>query len=163
MGQETETVVREAPPPAHRPADSKAGPKSASTEPFYPHHFIRQAIQLLVVFAVLATLATLRPAPMGMPADPTQMPGQVEPEWVFLAAHHVLELVKVLPVVPLVQRTIGVSIVTAGFLVILLVPYRDRGRERRPRKRPVAMALLVLAVAAYVALTFWPYWTRYLT
>jgi quinol-cytochrome oxidoreductase complex cytochrome b subunit len=89
------------------------------------------------------------------------MPEQVSPEWVFLAAHHVLELAKQLPVGPLLQETIGVSIVAVGLLVVLLVPYLDRRPERRPRKRPIAMALLVLAILAYTALTLWPYWKRY--
>lgn len=141
------------------PAKVEEGAKASRpvrTEPFYPHHLIRQVIQVLLVFAVLAALATLQPAPMGVAADPTQMPGKVGPEWVFLAAHHVLEVVKHLPVAPLLQRTVGVSIVALGFLVILLVPYLDRRAERRPRKRPVALALMALAVGGYLALTFWP-------
>lgn len=136
--------------------EAAEAPRPVQTEPFYPHHLIRQVIQVLLVFAALATLATLKPAPMGVVADPTQMSGKVGPEWVFLAAHHVLELAKQLPVAPLLQRTVGVSIVALGFLVILLVPYLDRRAERRPRKRPVALALMAAAVAAYLALTFLP-------
>lgn len=161
MESEMETKLQEA-PGAPGEAEARRQAKPPATEPFYPHHLIRQAIQALVVFAVLAALATLKPAPMGVPADLSQMPPDVSPEWVFLAAHHVLEIVKLLPVAPLLQQTIGVSIVAAGFLFILLVPYLDRRQERRPRKRPLAMAVLVIAVAAYVALTFWPRWMEYL-
>ena len=136
--------------------------KPVATEPFYPHHFIRQVIQVLAVFAVIAVLATLRPAPMGAPADPTHMSGEVTPEWVFLAAHHVLEMAKLLPVAPLLQKTIGVTVVAIGLLVVLMVPFIDRREERRPRKRLVALALLALAIVAYTALTLWPYWKGYL-
>ncbi|MFQ6671710.1 MAG: hypothetical protein ACE5KY_00270 [Candidatus Tectimicrobiota bacterium] len=142
-------------------ADEAGAPEPIAPEPFYPHHLIRQGIQILVVFAVITVLATLYPAPMGPPADPTQMPETVAPEWVFLAAHHVLEMAKLLPVAPQVQQTIGVSVVVVGFLVVLLVPFIDRRAERRPRKRLLAMALLALAIVAYTALTLWPYWKRY--
>lgn len=161
MGLKPETAAKEAEPPREE-AEGAVAPKAPATESFYPHHFIRQVIQVLVVFAVLATLATFIPAPMGAPADPTKALGNISPEWVFLAAHHVIEIAKLLPVVPLLQQTIGVSIVAFGFLVMLLVPYLDRREERRPRKRPVALALLLLAVSAYVALTFWPQLARYL-
>lgn len=161
MVEKPQTLLNEA-DEATAEAPLEEAPRAVATEPFYPHHLIRKSIQVLVVFAVLATLATIWPAPMGMPADPTQMPADISPEWVFLAAHHVMELAKLLPVAPLLQQTVGVSIVVAGFLVILLVPYIDRGEEVRPRRRPIALALLALAVAAYVVLTLWPQLTRYL-
>lgn len=161
MVEKPQTLLNE---PAEAPVETRPaeGPPAMATEPFYPHHLIRKAIQVLAVFAVLATLATLWPAPMGAPADPTRMPADISPEWLFLAAHHVMDLAKLIPVAPLLQRTVGVSIVVAGFLVIFLVPYLDRGAERRARRRPIAMALLALAVAAYVALTLWPQLVRYL-
>ena len=162
MGRETDGVLTEN-ALAGEVEQELETPKTPATEPFYPHHLIRQVVQVLLVFGLLATLATLWPAPMGTLADPTQMPGQVTPEWVFLAAHHLLEMVKLLPVAPLLQQTIGVSLVVVGFLVILLVPYIDRREERRPRKRPVALVLLALAIVAYVALTLWPQLVEFLS
>lgn len=158
MGPEPETAREE----TELTAEEPKAPEPAATEPLYPHHIIRLLIQVLIVFAVLATLATFKPAPMGVLADPTDAPGNIGPEWVFLAAHNVMEIVKLIPAAPLLQQTIGVSIVLAGFLLILLVPYIDRREERRPRKRPIAMVVLLLAVLAYVALTLWPHWTGYL-
>jgi menaquinol-cytochrome c reductase cytochrome b/c subunit len=161
MEQKLNTEVMETQKP-NEEAGRQEAIKPFATEPFYPHHFIRQVIQALIVFGVLAALATLKPVSMGIPADPTQMPPAVAPEWAFLAAHHVIEISKLIPVVPLLQQSIGVSAVVAGFLVILLVPYIDRREERRPRKRPIAMAVLLFAIVAYVALTFWPRWMEYL-
>ena len=40
-----------------------------------------------------------------------------------------------------------------GILVLFLIPFIDKSPEKRPGKRPLAMTLMVLTVAAIIALT----------
>jgi mono/diheme cytochrome c family protein len=54
------------------------------------------------------------------------------------------------PAEPLIIFVAG----TAGFLVFLLLPFLDRGRERHPRRRPVATLAGILVVAAVAVLTY---------
>ncbi len=42
---------------------------------------------------------------------------------------------------------------SGGIIALLLLPFIDRNPEQRPFKRPVAMALMVLAVVAIILLT----------
>jgi ubiquinol-cytochrome c reductase cytochrome b subunit len=47
--------------------------------------------------------------------------------------------------------TAAVSI--GGFFVLLMLPFIDRSAEKRPRKRPIAMAALAATVSAIILLT----------
>jgi quinol-cytochrome oxidoreductase complex cytochrome b subunit len=49
---------------------------------------------------------------------------------------------------------IATAVIPSGGIVILfLIPLLDKNPEKRPRKRPIAMILMLLAVAAIIALT----------
>jgi quinol-cytochrome oxidoreductase complex cytochrome b subunit len=42
---------------------------------------------------------------------------------------------------------------SGGIVALLLLPFIDKNPEKRPTKRPIAMAIGLLAVAAFVVLT----------
>ena len=51
-------------------------------------------------------------------------------------------------------EVVAVTIVPAGgLLLLLLIPFFDKNPEKRPWKRPVAMAALGIAVTAIIVLT----------
>ena len=61
--------------------------------PFWPHHVIEQAIQAVLIIAVILTMALLLPTGIEEKADPVTTPEHVKPEWYFLAMYQSLKLI----------------------------------------------------------------------
>ncbi|MGH2910983.1 MAG: c-type cytochrome, partial [Solirubrobacteraceae bacterium] len=72
------------------------------------------------------------------------------PEWYFFFLFEVLRVVKPPSLVPL--ATIGVP--TLGMILLFLLPFYDRGPERRPEKRPIAMLTGLFVIGAMALLTY---------
>ncbi len=103
----------------------------------------------LIVVLMILLLALVLGAPQGPKADPTTTTYTPRPDWYFYFLFEVLRVIKPSYLVPL--ATIGVP--TIGMVVLLLLPFFDRGPERRPERRPIAMTVLVLTVASMAYLT----------
>jgi ubiquinol-cytochrome c reductase cytochrome b subunit len=122
-------------------AEKRAG------HPFY-RSLLKDAIVAAVIMAVVATLAIAIGAPLEAQANPNAVGYVPRPEWYFLDMFQMLWYVSG-PLEPLIIFIVG----TLGFLVFLLVPFLDRGRERHPRRRPIATVLATLVVVGVVGLT----------
>ena len=61
--------------------------------PFLPDHFIKEVAVIALIMGILIFLATLMPAPMGLPADPLKTPLGIKPEWYFLSVYQILKYV----------------------------------------------------------------------
>jgi mono/diheme cytochrome c family protein len=72
------------------------------------------------------------------------------PEWYFFFLFEVLRVIKPPSLVPL--ATIGVP--TIAMILLFLLPFYDRGPERRPERRPIATAAGIFTIAAMALLTF---------
>ena len=109
--------------------------------PFYPHHVLKEGVIFCVLIGALFTLIVLSPVELGEKADPFVTPEGIKPEWYFLSTY---QLLKYFP------KTLGLLVSMIPPLLLLLWPFLDRGRERHPRKRPVAVTIgiagLVLAL-----------------
>ena len=95
-------------------------------------------------------MALVLGAEQGPKADPTTTTYTPRPEWYFFFLFEVLRVIKPSELVPL--ATIGIP--TIGMVVLLLLPFFDRGPERRPERRPIAMTVLVLTVVSMAYLTY---------
>jgi len=108
---------------------------------FFPHQIFKDCVVALALLLVLLYFALSHGAPlepMANPSDTTYLP---RPEWYFLPVYEVL---KYLP--GKYGEFVGAIVIpTLGFLGLLLLPYVDRNPHRLPRRRPLAMGLLVLA------------------
>jgi quinol-cytochrome oxidoreductase complex cytochrome b subunit len=137
------------------PAESKkaryereyAAEKGAG-HPFYLA-LLKDAALAATVLIVVSALALAIGAPLEPRADPNAVGYVPRPEWYFLDLFQLLWYVSG-PAEPLLIFIFA----TVGFLMLLLLPFYDRGRERHPRRRPVASALGVLSVAAAIFLTY---------
>ncbi len=128
-------------------------------EPFYPHHIIKQVIQITVVLAVLIFLSSTVPPPMLPKADPFISPDRIRPDWYFLAAYQFLKLADGFSFLgPWAPKFIGVIGQGAGALLLLFLPFLDRNPSPRPGQRPRAMSVGVVIVVTYIILTFWGYY-----
>ena len=111
-------------------------------KPFFPYAVMKDSTMALIVVLVIVVMALVLGAEQGPKADPTTTTYTPRPEWYFFFLFEVLRVIKPHELVPL--ATIGVP--TIGMVVLLLLPFFDRGPERRPERRPIAMAVLVLTV-----------------
>lgn len=129
--------------------------KRARSGPFWPDQIFRDALVGMVLFVVLVTLVTYAPPPFSGPADPMDSSFTPKPEWNFLFLYQALKLFTG-PLEPL--GTVGIP--TVGVLVLVLIPFLDRRRERDPVRRPAAMTLGALGGGAVVLLTIMGYYSH---
>ena len=118
-------------------------------EIFYPSFLFKEIVVMMLVFILVAIILSIFfPVGMGDPADPTDTLFVPKPEWYFLSLYELLKFF------PGRLEFVATAVIPAGGIVMLiLLPFIDKGPERRPLKRPVAISVLVLAVLAIVGLT----------
>ena len=118
------------------------------TEPLFPHQLFRDSVFILLVFLALASLAVLFPAPLEPQADPTDSTYNPRPEWYF---YFVFQLLKIFEGR---FELVGTFLLpNLGIMVLLLLPFLDRGPERNPVKRKLMMAAGGIGVASIIGLT----------
>ena len=120
-----------------------------SDEIFYPSFLFKEIFVMMLIFILVAIILSLVfPVGLGDPADPTDNLFVPKPEWYFMSLYELLKFF------PGKFEVIATAIIPAGGIVALfLLPFIDRNPEKRPRKRPLAMVLMFLAVAAIIGLT----------
>jgi quinol-cytochrome oxidoreductase complex cytochrome b subunit len=118
-------------------------------ETFYPSFLFKEIVVMMCVFILVAIiLAIVFPVELGDPADPTDNLFVPKPEWYFMSLYQLLKYF------PGKFELIATAIIpSGGIIALLLLPLFDKNPEKRPAKRPVAMALGFIAVVALVALT----------
>jgi menaquinol-cytochrome c reductase cytochrome b/c subunit len=102
------------------------------------------------VMAVIIGMSLLFGAELGSKANPTTTTYVPRPEWYFFFLFELLRVIKPPSLVPL--ATIGVP--TLGMILLFLLPFYDRGPERRPERRPVAMVTALFVIGAMALLTY---------
>ena len=120
-----------------------------SDEIFYPSFLFKEIFVMMLIFILVAiVLSLVFPVGLGDPADPTDNLFVPKPEWYFMSLYELLKFF------PGKFEVIATAIIPAGgILVLFLLPFLDKGSEKRPSKRPLAMFLMFLAVTAIIALT----------
>ena len=125
------------------PEDMRSG------KPFYPDQLFEDAVAILILFIVLASMAIFVPVPLEELADPTDASYDPRPEWYFLFLFQLLKYFEG----PL--EVVGTFVIpTVGFILLLLLPFLDKKEERISLlKRPVALTVTCLSVVLIVLLT----------
>jgi menaquinol-cytochrome c reductase cytochrome b/c subunit len=119
-------------------------------KPFFPYAVAKDSIMACVVMACIITMSLVLGAELGSKANPTTTTYVPRPEWYFFFLFEVLRVVKPPSLVPL--ATIGVP--TLGMILLFLLPFYDRGPERRPERRPIATITGIVVIAAMAFLTY---------
>lgn len=114
--------------------------------PYFWEELTSQAMMFFLFLGVIGGIALLWPADLAPRANVLETPAGIKPEWYFLG---LFQLVKVIPELA--------ALVVVGIVVLLLVvlPFIDRGPERNPLHKPVTTTIGVAIVVALVALTIW--------
>ncbi len=124
--------------------------QKAQGKPFFPYAVMKDSLMACVVMACIITMSLVLGAELGSKANPTTTTYVPRPEWYFFFLFEVLRVVKPPSLVPL--ATIGVP--TLGMILLFLLPFYDRGPERRPEKRPIATLTGIFVIGAMALLTY---------
>jgi menaquinol-cytochrome c reductase cytochrome b/c subunit len=119
-------------------------------KPFFPYAVAKDAAMACVVMAVIITLSLVLGTELGSKANPTTTTYVPRPEWYFFFLFEVLRIIKTPGIVPL--ATIGVP--TLAMILLFLLPFYDRGPERRPERRPIATISGIATIAIIAYLTY---------
>jgi quinol-cytochrome oxidoreductase complex cytochrome b subunit len=119
-------------------------------KPFFPYAIAKDSAMAVVVLIVIILMSLILGAELGPKADPTTTTYVPRPEWYFFFLFEVLRIIKPPEFVPM--ATIGVP--TLAMILLFLLPFYDRGSERRPERRPIATAAGILTIFAMAYLTF---------
>ena len=122
----------------------------AEGKPFFPYAVAKDAAMACVVMAVIITMSLVLGAELGPKANAATTTYVPRPEWYFFFLFEVLRVIKPPSLVPL--ATIGVP--TIGMILLFLLPFYDRGAERRIERRPIALATFIFVFAAMAYLTY---------
>jgi menaquinol-cytochrome c reductase cytochrome b/c subunit len=119
-------------------------------KPFFPYAVAKDSVMACIVLFAIITMSIVFGAELGPKADPTTTTYVPRPEWYFFFLFEVLRIIK--PAVLTPVATIGVP--TLAMVLLLLLPFFDRGPERRPEKRPIATIAGILTIFAMGYLTY---------
>jgi menaquinol-cytochrome c reductase cytochrome b/c subunit len=119
-------------------------------KPFFPYAVGKDALMACVVMAVIIAMSLVLGAELGSKANPTTTTYVPRPEWYFFFLFEVLRVIKPPSLVPL--ATVGVP--TLGMIMLFLLPFYDRGPERRPERRPIATITGIVVIGAMAFLTY---------
>jgi len=120
----------------------------AKGKPFFPYAVAKDGVMACVVMAVIITMSLVLGAELGSKPNPTTTTYVPRPEWYFFFLFELLRVIKPPSLVGL--ATIGIP--TLCMILLFLLPFYDRGPERRPERRPIATitGITVIALMAYL-------------
>jgi len=122
----------------------------AKGKPFFPYAVAKDSLMACVVMLTIILMSLIFGAELGPKADPTTTTYVPRPEWYFFFLFELLRVIKPAVLVPL--ATIGVP--TVCMILLFLLPFIDRGPERRIEKRPIALTFGIFVIAAMAYLTY---------
>ncbi|HLM94207.1 MAG TPA: c-type cytochrome [Gaiellaceae bacterium] len=133
-------------------------------KPFFPHAMFHDTVMSFVVVSVIIALASIwyftsgpEPGDSGVlgpryaeQADPGTTQFIPRPDWYFYFLFYLLRIFKWPETV--ILATVGIP--TILLVLLIMVPFYDRRRERRIARRPVAVVAALLVVASMGVLTY---------
>jgi ubiquinol-cytochrome c reductase cytochrome b subunit len=116
-------------------------------ERFYPWQLVLDLAASLLIIVVLALVAHFIPIHLGPVANASDTTFIPRPDWYYLPIFQWLKVVSG-------KWSLFGGILLPGILALLFaaIPFLDRGRERRPWRRPVVVAGFAIFVGCYAGL-----------
>ena len=114
--------------------------------PYFWLEFTSQVMILALFLAIMGGLALLWPASLGERANALVTPANTKPEWYYLS---LFQLLKIVP------EKIGLIVPGVLLVVIVILPFIDRGPVRNPLRKPVTTTIALVVIVATVVLTIW--------
>ena len=124
---------------------------------FFPNFALRDLFGWMLALGVLAAIAALFPWELGEKADPfAPAYKDIRPEWYFMFMFETLKLVPGGEIAGIEYEAIPILLFALGGLLLVLVPFLDRGINRTGRS-PIFTWVGVVALVYMVGLTAWGY------
>jgi quinol-cytochrome oxidoreductase complex cytochrome b subunit len=124
---------------------------------FFPHFALRDLFGWILALGVLAALAALFPWELGEKADPfAPAYANIKPEWYFMFMFQTLKFVPGGEILGVEYEAIPILLFGVGGLIMVLVPFLDRGVARKGRSPGFTVAG-ILVLGYMVAMTVWGY------
>jgi menaquinol-cytochrome c reductase cytochrome b/c subunit len=120
-------------------------------KPFFPYAVAKDGTMAAIVLVVIIFLALMFGAELGPKADPTTTTYVPRPDWYF---YFLFEVLRVMRNVPDFTGMAAIGVPTICMVLLFLLPFYDRGAERRIERRPIALAAGIATIAAMAYLTF---------
>ncbi|PTX59924.1 menaquinol-cytochrome c reductase cytochrome b/c subunit [Melghirimyces profundicolus] len=127
------------------------------TEAFFPNFLLKEWMVAVVVLVGFMALVMAHEPPLGEQADPTNTGFLPVPDWYFLFLYELLKFKWASGPFVVIGTVVVPGLLFGG---LLLAPWLDRGKERRPVKRPVSTGIALLSLLAIVVLT-WVAWDEH--
>jgi menaquinol-cytochrome c reductase cytochrome b/c subunit len=122
----------------------------AQGKPFFPYAVAKDSAMAAVVVLTIVVMSIVLGAELGPKADPTTTTYVPRPEWYFFFLFELLRVIKPRELVPLA----AIGIPTLCLILLILLPFYDRGPERRPERRPIATVAGIFTILAMAYLTY---------
>jgi quinol-cytochrome oxidoreductase complex cytochrome b subunit len=116
---------------------------------FFPYAVSKDGGMAVITMLVIILMALALGAELGPKADATTTSFSPRPEWYFFFLFELLRVIK--PPELVFLATIGIP--TICLVLLLMLPFFDRGPERNPLKRPIATLAGITTIAAMAYLT----------
>jgi cytochrome b6-f complex subunit 4 len=120
--------------------------------PFFPNHILSEIALAFAILGLIAVFSSLFPAELGQKYDPLNPAQTLEPEWYFMGIYQFLKTQGVQPIH-------GLTLLSVLGILLVLVPFIDRGTRRAPRDRPLMMAAAFVVALQFLVLTIYGYAT----
>lgn len=121
------------------------------TEAFWPNFLLKEWLVGSVFLVGFLVLVLADPPPLESIADPTTLGYIPLPDWYFLFLYQLLKYK--FAAGPFI--IFGILIIPGiAFGALFLAPFLDNGPGRRPPKRPIAVAMMILGLASVSWLTY---------
>ncbi|NGP43724.1 cytochrome C oxidase Cbb3 [Bacillaceae bacterium SIJ1] len=121
------------------------------TEAFWPNFLLKEWMVGAVFLVGYLLLTVSHAPPLESPADPTDTAYIPLPDWYFLFLYQLLKYEFAAG-----PYTVVGAIVIPGlaFTALMLAPWLDNGKDRRPARRPIATGMMLMAVVSITFLTW---------
>ena len=117
---------------------------------FFPNVLLAEVTFAIAVIGLLTIFVSLFPLKLGEKFNPLNPPTLLEPEWYFMGFYQFLKTQNV-------QPFDGIVLMMIFGVFVVLIPFLDRGTERRPLRRPLFTAAAFIIIVEFLALTTYGY------
>lgn len=115
---------------------------------FFPYIIYKDTVVVFLIFVVVLGLAIVKGAELEEVADPTDTTYNPRPEWYFLFLFQALKYVP-----GSLEAVAAIILPSLVILLMILLPFIDRGPRRHPFDRPLLTILGIVAIVGFIGLT----------